>query len=54
MNLNGYTIKSVKTMETPDGISYSGNIYYSDEKIGTAYNGGYGGMTEINLLHDYQ
>lgn len=54
MNLNGYTLKAVKTMETPDGISFSGNIYFSNKKIGTAYNGGFGGMTDVHLLPDYR
>jgi len=54
MNLNGYTLKAVKMMETPRGISYSGSIFYSGKNIGTAYNGGDGGMTHIHLSPDYQ
>jgi len=50
MNLNGYTLKAVKTMETPDGIAYSGNIYFDGKKIGAAYNDGRGGMTDVSLI----
>ena len=50
MNLNGYTLKAVKTMNTLDGIAYSGNIYYDGRKIGMACNNGCGGMTEVHVM----
>jgi len=49
MNCYGYGLKEVHMMETPRDISYSGDIYYSGKQIGSAYNGGYGGMTEVTL-----
>ena len=54
MNYNGYTLKAVKMAETPRGISYGGNIYYSGKKIGTTHNEGNGDMTEVSLLPDNQ
>ena len=54
MKINGYTLKAVKMMDTPDGISYSGNIYYDGKKIGMAYNDGRGGMTDVDLHPDYR
>jgi len=53
MNLNGYSLKAVKMMETPRGISYTGDICYSDTKIGDAYNKGDGGITQVYLSHGY-
>jgi len=50
MKLNGYTLKAVKTMETLDGIAYSGNIYFNEKKIGMACNNGCGGMTDVHLM----
>jgi hypothetical protein len=54
MNLNGYTLKAVKMMETHDGIAYSGNIYYNGKQIGSAYNDGRGGMTDVDLIPKYR
>jgi len=53
MKLNGYTLKAVKTMETMDGIAYSGNIYFDNKKIGIAHNGGYGGSTDVHLSPEH-
>jgi len=50
MKLNGYTLKAVKTMETTDGVAYTGNIYFDGKKIGMAYNDGRGGMTDVSLV----
>ena len=50
MQLNGYTLKAVKTMETMDGIAYSCNIYFGGKKIGMACNDGRGGMTDIHVM----
>ena len=47
LNYYGYVLESVKMMETPRGISYTGDIYHSGDKIGTAFNGGDGGMTQV-------
>ena len=54
MNYNGYTLKAVNMVETPKGISYWGDIYYSGEQIGTAHNEGNGGMTQVSLLPDHR
>ena len=52
MNLNGYTLKAVKTMETMNGIAYSGNIYFGGKKVAFAYNDGRGSETVVDVSDD--
>lgn len=54
MELNGYTLKAVKMMETPNGISFTGDIYHDGKMIGDAYNSGNGGMTHVSLRPEHR
>ena len=54
MNLNGYTLKAYKMMETNQGIAYSANIYFDGKKIGSASNDGRGGMTDVYVDSKYR
>jgi len=53
MKLNGYSLKSVKTLETHDGVCISGNVYYSGKQIGSVYDEGRGGTIIVDLSSEY-
>lgn len=53
MQINKYTIKSIKTMKTMDGMAYTGNIYFENKKVAIAQNSGDGSCTMVYTLIDH-
>jgi hypothetical protein len=53
MQYNGYSLKNAKTVETPDGVSYWGDIYLGDAEIGAAHNRGDGSMMIIHFRPEH-
>jgi hypothetical protein len=45
--------KSIKYLETPNGVAYSADLYEDDKHIGTIHNNGNGGATFLNLYDGF-
>ena len=45
-----YTVKNVKTFETPDGGGYNATLYLGKTKVANIHDGGYGGAPEYDWV----
>lgn len=48
MKVNGYCLKNLKTINTPDGGGFNANIYFENKKICEVFDAGMGGSIDLN------